>query len=317
MTWGHGQGEEGDRKPWTQHSRRMSLHVCAWLRAVISGVWRCVIFAIFSPQKKTRRWSPWRHKTTKVEPSPGAGAGWRVGEAFLQHTAPFRSGWVLQTLVGAQESFAVGTVVVHVLQGVHTERDEAAACDAPGTKQATHTACYCDLDGSHQTDTCVRAQAVSNSATPWTVAHQASLAMGLSRQEYWSGLPCPSPGDLPNSGIKPMSPGSLALAGGFLTTESPGKICQSPNPWNIWMWSYLEKWVFADVIKDLKIGSSLIMWGGLLKLKDWGPDKRRRHTEIQRGETSPVVQWIRICLPMQGTRVPTLVRRRFHMPWGD
>ena len=83
------------------------------------------------------------------------------------------------------------------------------------------------------------------------------------------------------------------------------------------MWSYLEKWVFADVIKDLKIGSSLIMSGGLLKLKDWGPDKRRRHTEIQRGETSLVVQWIRICLPMQGTRVPTLVRRRFHMPWGD
>lgn len=66
-------GEEGDRKPWTQHSRRMSLHVCARLRAVISGVWRCVIFAIFPPpQKKTRRWSPWRHETTKVEPSPGA-----------------------------------------------------------------------------------------------------------------------------------------------------------------------------------------------------------------------------------------------------
>ena len=227
MTWGHGQGEEGDRKPWTQHSRRMSLHVCAWLRAVISGVWRCVIFAIFSPQKKTRRWSPWRHKTTKVEPSPGAGAGWRVGEAFLQHTAPFRSGWVLQTLVGAQESFAVGTVVVHVLQGVHTERDEAAACDAPGTKQATHTACYCDLDGSHQTDTCVRAQAVSNSATPWTVAHQASLAMGLSRQEYWSGLPCPSPGDLPNSGIKPMSLVSPALAGRFFTSWATREIIVS------------------------------------------------------------------------------------------
>jgi len=42
-------------------------------------------------------------------------------------------------------------------------------------------------------------------ATPWTVAHQAPLSMGFSRQEYWSGLPFPSPGDLPDPGIKPWS----------------------------------------------------------------------------------------------------------------
>ena len=42
--------------------------------------------------------------------------------------------------------------------------------------------------------------------TPWTVAHQAPLSMGFSRQEYWSGLPCPPPGDLPNPGIEPTSP---------------------------------------------------------------------------------------------------------------
>ena len=42
--------------------------------------------------------------------------------------------------------------------------------------------------------------------TPWTVAHQAPLSMGLSRQEYWSGSLCPSPGDLPNPGIEPVSP---------------------------------------------------------------------------------------------------------------
>ena len=42
-------------------------------------------------------------------------------------------------------------------------------------------------------------------ATPWTIAHQAPLSMGFSRQEYWSGLPCPPPGDLPNPGIKPVS----------------------------------------------------------------------------------------------------------------
>ena len=44
--------------------------------------------------------------------------------------------------------------------------------------------------------------------------------MGFSRQEYWSGLPFPSPGDLPDAGMEPMSP---ALAGGFFTTEPPGK----------------------------------------------------------------------------------------------
>ena len=42
--------------------------------------------------------------------------------------------------------------------------------------------------------------------TPWTVAHQAPLPVGFSRQEYWSALPCPSPGDLPDPGIKPGSP---------------------------------------------------------------------------------------------------------------
>ena len=56
--------------------------------------------------------------------------------------------------------------------------------------------------------------------TPWTVAHQAPLFLGLPRQEYSRGLLFPSPGDLPDPGIKPMSP---ALAGGFFTTEPPGK----------------------------------------------------------------------------------------------
>ena len=46
--------------------------------------------------------------------------------------------------------------------------------------------------------------------TPWTVAHHAPLSMGFSRQEYWSGLPFPSPGDLPNPGTEPKSP-ALAL----------------------------------------------------------------------------------------------------------
>ena len=57
-------------------------------------------------------------------------------------------------------------------------------------------------------------------ATLWTVACQAPLSMGFSRQEYWSGLPCPPPGDLPDPGIELTSPASLALAGGLFTTSA-------------------------------------------------------------------------------------------------
>ena len=56
--------------------------------------------------------------------------------------------------------------------------------------------------------------------TPWTVAHQAPPSMGFSRQEYWSGLPFPSPGDLSDPGIKPRSP---ALQTDALTSEPQGK----------------------------------------------------------------------------------------------
>ena len=55
---------------------------------------------------------------------------------------------------------------------------------------------------------------------PWTVAHQAPPSMGSSGQEYWSGLPFPSPGDLPDPGIEPRSP---ALQADALTSEPPGK----------------------------------------------------------------------------------------------
>ena len=56
-------------------------------------------------------------------------------------------------------------------------------------------------------------------ATLWTIAHQVPLSMRFPRQEYWSALPCPPPGDLPNPGIKPTSLYS-ALAGGFFTTSA-------------------------------------------------------------------------------------------------
>ena len=59
-----------------------------------------------------------------------------------------------------------------------------------------------------------------SSATPWTLALQAPLSMEFHRQEYWSGFPFPSPGDLPDSRTDPIFP---ALAGRFFITEPPGK----------------------------------------------------------------------------------------------
>ena len=67
---------------------------------------------------------------------------------------------------------------------------------------------------------CVHAQCVQLLVTPWIVVLQAPLFMGFSRQEYWSQLPFPSPGDLPDPGTELAS---LALACGFFTTAPPGK----------------------------------------------------------------------------------------------
>ena len=81
---------------------------------------------------------------------------------------------------------------------------------------------------------------VSNSfATPWTVAHQTPLSMGFSRQEYSSGLLFPSPGDPPDSGIKSVVLMSPALAGGFFTTEPPGK-------------SYFELHIISEINNEIE-----------------------------------------------------------------
>ena len=67
---------------------------------------------------------------------------------------------------------------------------------------------------------CVSTQSCPTLCNPWTVAHQAPLSMEFSRQEYWIGLPCPSPKDLPNPGIEPKSFTSPALAGRLFTTSA-------------------------------------------------------------------------------------------------
>ena len=89
--------------------------------------------------------------------------------------------------------------------------------------------------------------------TPWTVAFQALLSMGFPRQEYWSGLPFPPPGDLPDQGIKLMCPVSPALAGRFLTTEPTGK----PLSWLLWCSQRLSCLTLCDSMDCSPPGSSI------------------------------------------------------------
>ena len=77
-----------------------------------------------------------------------------------------------------------------------------------------------ELSGVSFESASVSHEVVSNSATLWTVTHQTSLSMEFPRQEHWSGLPCPCPGDLPNPGIEPGSP---ELQVDSLPSELPGK----------------------------------------------------------------------------------------------
>ena len=66
---------------------------------------------------------------------------------------------------------------------------------------------------------------VSDSATPWTGAHQAPLSLGFSSQEYWSGLPCPLPGHFPNPGIETRSPALQADSSPVEPPGKPGYVC--------------------------------------------------------------------------------------------
>ena len=88
---------------------------------------------------------------------------------------------------------------------------------------------------------------VSDSAIPWTVAHQAPLSMEFSRQEYWSELPFPTLGDHPDPGIRPEFLAPPELVGGFLTTVPPGKPYLILNGFaGIWPKTYMTLKVMND-----------------------------------------------------------------------
>ena len=90
-------------------------------------------------------------------------------------------------------------------------------------------------------------------ATPWTVAHEALLSIGFSRQEYWRGLPCPPPGDLPDSGIEPASLGRRILY--------HCAICTYTNS-SSWQWTHEEKYCSSPSILLLEL--LLRVWASLV-----------------------------------------------------
>ena len=93
---------------------------------------------------------------------------------------------------------------------------------------------------------------VQLSATPCTVAHQASLSMGFSRQEYWSGLPFPPLGDLPNPGTEPMSLKSPALAAGFFTISSTWEALTFPVTfYSSFSWCKLDRLMQKELTSGL------------------------------------------------------------------
>ena len=142
--------------------------------------------------------------------------------ASLPAPASQQLGWVL-----AAPSSVLGAVSWGPLSAVHTDQTwhRKAAPSGDRAPQACGPHCSKSAYGPWKL-LCVRAQLLSRVQlimTPWTVAHQAPLSTGFSRQECWSGLPCPPPGDLPHPGIEPASFKAPALQEDSFTTKPPGK----------------------------------------------------------------------------------------------
>ena len=99
---------------------------------------------------------------------------------------------------------------------------------------------------------------MSDSVTPWAVAHQAHLSMEFSRQEYWSGLPCPPPGDLPNLGIEPKSPALQADSSEPPGNPVPSSSTDFGNPFTLLplLFPFPVKFTGSLLFLELKVNSS-------------------------------------------------------------
>ena len=102
---------------------------------------------------------------------------------------------------------------------------------------------------------------ISDSATPWSIACQAPLFMGFSRQDYWGGLPCPPPGNLPNPGIKPTFLKSSALAGWFFTSGT------NSEDWMLWTQRIGNLLSLSKILCLFNLYVEYITWNAGLKNK--------------------------------------------------
>ena len=132
---------------------------------------------------------------------------------------------------------------------------------------------------------CIRS-VMSNSATSWTVAYQAPLSMGFSRQGYWSGLPFPPRGDLPDPGIEPTSLPSPALAGRFFTTTTTWEFHQDEEAHKI---EHVME-------KDIQFHTFITRWGRfkvlrshylLLRCQNLYPKESNNHTLSLQQQPAP------------------------------
>ena len=158
---------------------------------------------------------------------------------------------------------------------------------------------------------------------PWTVASQAPLSLGFSRQEYWSGLPCPPPGDLPDPGIKPVSLMPPALTARFFTTSATWKACEVPKTlemllfstvasrhtpptpstsisWAAWPLlspSYSGHTGGMTALRSCRSSSLLRIYTGSFCLESWQPSLCSSHPSSSRGPSqttviTPVTSWV-------------------------
>ena len=145
------------------------------------------------------------------------------------HRAPVWLPWVIQQILSG--SFTYGIVSFHVTLSIHLILSLLPPAVSISLLSMSVSSLLpwkkihqCHLSRFHIYVLKVKVKSLSRVwlfVTLWTVAHQAPPSMGFSRQEYWSGLPFPSPGDLSDPGIKPRSP---ALQAGALTSEPPGLV---------------------------------------------------------------------------------------------
>ena len=148
----------------------------------------------------------------------------------------------LQPSLSTHPAWCLLSGMIHILCPNSIPAVSGMKRDYTHTHTHTHTHTYIYKDSAKSCPTL---------AIPWTVACQAHLSMGFSRQEYWSGLPFPASGDLPYQKIEPRSPTSQAEA---LLTELHKKPRQGPNVYfrGLYLWFPLEK--------ETAIHSSILAW---------------------------------------------------------